>query len=63
MGLLIVALQSPDCTQCLGNGHSERKTERPGSHSATGLIGRVQGAVRTQRLELPEGCIIVTMVS
>lgn len=62
MGLLIVDLQSPGCTQCLGNGHSERK-QRPGSHGATGLIGHVRGAVRTGRLKLPVRCIIITEVS
>lgn len=46
MVLLIVDLQSLGCTQCLGNGHSERK-QRPGSHCPMGLIGHVGGAVRT----------------
>jgi hypothetical protein len=48
MGLLIVALQSPDCTQCLGNGHSEKKRQRPGNHRAAGLLGACKGLLRTQ---------------
>lgn len=53
MGLLIVALQSPDCTQCLGNGHSEKKKTEARKPQGCRPSRGVQGAVKNTVTEAP----------